>query len=370
VKARLRGLVARLGSVANDDTKHHVTRIVNSRVDIVEDVVRHIDGRITELESRVSSDTQTATEFANSFRRSTDRLRSELASMWAWATAGVEPGLAELITRSGAGDVDADLELGKLIHDQLPGAADRVVGAHEGARLPIGPGTADFINWANGHTGPAAQAGVWVNQAINLFHHDGTVRLGEVNERIVEVPWVMGLATSLEPGSLVLDFGATESTVALSMAALGLDVIAADLRPYAFAHPRIQSVVGPIEQWEGPDRPLDAVTCVSALEHVGLGAYGETATAGDLDRQIVERFFRWLKPGGEIAFTAPYGQWQVDELQRVYDAEHLDALFAGWEITGRAICVQTGTSTWERVEEEPAWSPGEHGVVLLRARRP
>jgi SAM-dependent methyltransferase len=325
---------------------------------------------MTEFESRISSDTQTAAEFANSFRRSTDRLRTELDSMWAWATAGVEPGLADLVARSAGGDHDASTELGKLVHDQLPEAADRVVGAAEGTRLPIGPGTADFLNWATGHTGPAAQAGVWVNQAVNLFHHDGTVRVGEVNERIVEVPWVMGLATSLAPGSLVLDFGATESTVSLSLAALGLDVIAADLRPYPFTHPRIQSLVGPIEQWDGPDRPLDAVMCVSALEHVGLGAYGESETSGDLDRQIVERFARWLKPGGEIAFTAPYGRWQVDELQRVYDADHLDALFAGWEITARAICLQTGADRWERVEQEPEWSTGEHGVVLLRARRP
>lgn len=370
MKARLRAVLARLGSAVNDDTKHHITRTVNERVDIIEHVVRHTDSRMSELESRISSDTQTAAEFANTFRRSTDRLRAELDRMWAFATAGVEPGLADLISRSAAGEHDASIELGKLVHDQLPEAADRVVGAAQGSRLPIGPGTADFLNWSLGHTGPAAQAGVWVNQAINYFHHDGTVRLGDVNERIVELPWVMGLATSLAPGSLVLDFGAMESTVALSLAALGLDVIAADLRPYPFRHPRIRSLVGPIEQWEGPDRPLDAVVCVSALEHVGIGAYGEMATDGDLDREIVERFARWLKPGGEIAFTAPYGRWQVDELQRVYDATHLDALFAGWEVTARAICVQTAPDTWERVEEEPDWSDGKRGVILLRARRP
>jgi len=235
-------------------------------------------------------------------------------------------------------------------------------------QLPIGPGTADFLNWASGHTGPAAQAGLWFNPPVTVFHHDGTVRPGDVNERIVEVPWVMGLATSLAPGSLVLDFGATESTVSLSLASLGLEVIAADLRPYPLAHPGIRSLTGPIEQWEGPDRPLDAVFCVSALEHVGLGAYGEDQTGGDLDRQIVERFASWLKPGGEIAFTAPYGAWSVDELQRVYDAAHLDALFAGWEITAKAICVQTAHDRWERVAYEPDWSDGRRGVVLLRAR--
>lgn len=367
MKARFRALLVRLGIVLGDDTKKHVTVTVNQRVDIVEDLIRAVDARMSELESRVSSDTQTSAEFANTFRRATDRLHGELRAVWGWATAGVEPGLANLLERSAAGDPEADEELGKLIHDQLPGAADRVLGASLGTRLPIGPGTADFLNWATGHTGPAAQAGVWINEAVQLFHHDGTVRPGEVNERIVEVPWVMGLATTLAPGSLVLDFGATESTVSLSLASLGLDVIAADLRPYPFTHPRVRSLIGPIEKWEGPERPLDAVFCVSALEHVGLGAYGETATAGDLDREIVERFARWLKPGGEIAFTAPYGRWSVDELQRVYDAPHLDALFAGWRITARAICVQTAPDRWERVDTEPEWAEGQRAVVLLRA---
>ena len=83
--------------------------------------------------------------------------------------------------------------------------------------------------------------------------------------------------------------------------------------------------------------------------------------------EILQLFARWLKPGGEIAFTAPYGAWSVDELQRVYDRAHLDALFDGWTITARAICVQTAHDRWERVDEEPDWSDGRRGVVLLRA---
>jgi 2-polyprenyl-3-methyl-5-hydroxy-6-metoxy-1,4-benzoquinol methylase len=205
-----------------------------------------------------------------------------------------------------------------------------------------------------------------------VFHHDGHVRPGDVNERIVEIPWCMAVAGALAPGSHVLDFGATESTFSLSLASLGLDVTAADLRPYPLSHPNLKMLVGPIEQWDGPAEPLDAVFCISAIEHVGLGAYDESPTAGDLDRQIVERFGSWLRPGGELVLTAPYGHWSVDELQRVYDAAHLDTLLAGWTIVDRAVCVQTAHDRWERVAGEPptsTWDDGTRGVVLVRATR-
>ena len=352
-----------------DEAAHRVVQ----RMDPVEEAVRQIALRIDELEARVSSDTQTSAEFAATFRRSTDRLRTEVQSRWGFATTGLEPRLADLVGRSAAGDREADIELGKLLHDLLPGAADRVVGAFEGVQLPIGPGTADFLNWASGHTGPAGQAGVWFNPPVTVFHHDGTVRPGDVNERIVEVPWAMGVAANLEPGALVLDFGATESTVSLSLASLGLDVIATDLRPYPLRHPRLRSVTGPIEAWEGPERPLAAVFCISAIEHVGLGAYGEDATDGELDRAIVERFGGWLAPDGELVLTVPYGRWEVTELQRVYDTEHLDALLAGWTVTHRAVCVQTSHDVWERFDGEPdpsTWDDGRRGVCLVRAARP
>jgi len=351
---------------------HHLRPHVDKRA---AELKRELDGlrmRMEQFEARVTADTQTAAEFATTFRRSTDRLTSELHTAWAWL-AGGESHLADLLARASEGDHAAEEELGKLLRELQPGAADRVVGAFEGVDLPIGPGTADFLNWASGHTGPAAQAGVWFNPPVTVFHHDGTVRPGDVNERIVEIPWCMGVAASLEPGSRVLDFGATESTLSLSLASLGLEVTATDLRPYPLSHPRLQVVVGPIEQWTGPEHPLDAVFCVSAIEHVGLGAYEESPTEGELDRQIVEQFGQWLKPGGELVLTAPYGHWAVDDLQRVYDANHLDVLLHGWTVTHRAVCVQTAHDRWERHDSEPpssTWDDGTRGVVLVRATPP
>ena len=46
--------------------------------------------------------------------------------------------------------------------------------------------------------------------------------------------------------------GASESTVALSLASLGYEVTAIDPRPYPFDHPRLRVVVGNVEDWD-PD---------------------------------------------------------------------------------------------------------------------
>lgn len=353
--------------------EHHIGPRIDQRVDRVEDRVSDIQQRLAALEASVAVDVQTASEAAVTARRSTERTAQALDDLLRMLTASDDPSLPALLRRSLDGDPHAEVELARLITRLVPGAADRVAGELVGVQEgEVGPGVAQLLNWAAGHTGPAAQAGAWFNPAVTVLHADGTVRTNEVNERIVEVPYALGAVASLPPGSRVLDFGAAESTLALSLASLGIEVLAADLRHYPFGHPSLEPVVGPIESWEGPAEPLDAVLCVSALEHVGLGAYDEERTEGDLDRRILSRFGTWLRPGGEVVFTAPFGTWAVDDLQRTYDAEHLDALFEGWTILDRRICAQTGPATWEPVgdgTDPPAstWEDGTRGVVLLRA---
>jgi hypothetical protein len=325
--------------------------------------------RLDLFEGRVTADTQTASEFAGAVKRIADGFEDELHAFWEALAGGAAP-LGDLVRRSLAREPEAELALAELLRSLVPGAADRVLGTFVGDEGPIGPGMADLLDWAAGHHGPDGQHQLWFNPPVTLERTWGSVRPNEVNERIVELPWAMATCASLEPGSLVLDFGAAESTLALSLASLGYEVLAADLRPYPLAHPRLKALTGPIEEWEGPSRPLDAVFCISAIEHVGLGAYEESPTEGPLDRAIVERFASWLRPGGQLVPTAPYGRWHVDELQRVYDADHLDGLLEGWKVLGREVCIQTAPNRWERVEGEPAasvWDDGTRGVVLVLA---
>ena len=345
---------------------------VEDRVREARSEVAAVDTRLDRLEGRVTTDTQTTTELTAAWQRAAGRLAADLDLVRGLLLQGTDSRVADLVRRAAAGgDPEADRDLAAFVLAVAPGAADRVVAAHEGVALAaLGSGTADFLNWAGGHEGPAGQAGVWVNHPVTVRHAAGAVEPGDVNERIVEIPYALAAVAALPAGAAVLDFGAAESTLSLSLASLGYDVTAVDLRPYPFAHPNLRTVLEPVESWAGPPRPFDAILSVSTLEHVGLGHYGHDAGGDALDARIVERFAGWLRPGGELVLTAPYGAWSIDELQRTYDAAHLEALLAGWRVLDRVVCVQTAPDRWERCDGEPSpgtWAAGARGVVLLRA---
>jgi hypothetical protein len=297
---------------------------------------------------RITTDAETLVELSLSHERVISKFEERLDAL-----------VQLLVAREGPLRLDEDI-------------VDQVSRTMMGRSLEdLGEGTAELLNWSTGHLGFSAQAGLWFNHPVAVEHQKGAVRLRPVNERIVEVPYALQAAARLAQAGYVMDFGAAESWIALALASLGHEVLALDLHPYPLAHPRVKSIVTPVEDWAGPDRPLDAIFSISTLEHVGLGAYGgPSSMESDLDRRIVERFRSWLVPGGELILTAPYGAWSVDDFQRTYDSKHLDELLTGWVVLDRRVCVQSHPTIWEAVEEEPSggeWDPGVRGVVLLRA---
>jgi 2-polyprenyl-3-methyl-5-hydroxy-6-metoxy-1,4-benzoquinol methylase len=237
----------------------------------------------------------------------------------------------------------------------------------------LSSGCAELLNYAPSHRGFAAQAGLYINHPVWIEHSQGAVTVGAVNERIIEIPYVLAALKEFPRGSCILDFGATESTLALSLASSGYHVIALDLRPYPLPHPRIESVVHRAEEWEGPSRPVDAIISLSTLEHVGLSHYDTARSHPDLDmdRQLIERFRSWLPPDGLLILTAPFGPWRVDDFQRTYDSDHLDALLDGWTVLHRAYGFTADLHCWETLDSPPALDalqgPTPRAVVMLQA---
>lgn len=170
-----------------------------------------------------------------------------------------------------------------------------------------------------------------------------------VVERIVEVPWVFQ-NLGLPARARILDFGCSQSPMALHLASLGYHVVGVDLRPYDFVHPNLRVVQGDFLEGGFGEGEFDAVVAISAIEHTGLAAYGESPR-GQADRRIVMEFRRVLRAGGRLLLTVPYGQRGETSWYRVYDRESLSALLAPFTIAKIDYYASNDRTAWRPVAE-------------------
>ncbi|MEZ5408816.1 MAG: hypothetical protein R2761_12375 [Acidimicrobiales bacterium] len=245
-----------------------------------------------------------------------------------------------------------------------------------GARLDaIDAGAGAFLNYAASHQGPLADAGLWINTPVTVEWQEGGARLGSVNERILEQPFVFAALGDLAPGTRVLDVGGAESTVALSLASLGYRVTVAEPQGYPFRHPNLTVHEGPVGTL-APEAPFDAVVLLSAIEHFGLGHYpgGGDSSAGNetgsgADVAAMHQVARMLGSGGRLVLTTPYGPAAVNDLERTYDREGVMRLLDGWRIHYAAVGRRVDDVTWELEATELIDPPGPGRVVMIVASR-
>ena len=213
----------------------------------------------------------------------------------------------------------------------------------------IDPNTARLLNYASGHTGFAAQASLWFNPPLLVSYEPHKVVLEWVNERIVEVPYAFQALSRVEPEAAVLDVGATESTLCLSLATLGYNVTAIDPRPNPLSHERLRIVVGNIEDWD-PGTTFEAVVCLSTIEHIGTGDYGQEASERRVDLEAMKRMRELMSPGGLLVLTTAVGEAGNDASGRVYDRAGLDKLLEGWEVADLTLVQRRDATTWATID--------------------
>jgi SAM-dependent methyltransferase len=209
---------------------------------------------------------------------------------------------------------------------------------------------ARLLNYASSHEGYAAQANLWFNPSLLVAYEPRRVALRWVNERIVEVPYAFRALSRVQPHAKVLDVGAAESTVCLSLATLGYDVTAVDPRPNPLSHERLRVVVAPIGEWKHEEE-FDAVFCLSTIEHIGLGAYDQETSEQRLDLEAMKRIRELTRPDGVLVLTTAVGQESVGEGGRVYDREGLDELLNGWEVADLTLVQRRDATKWVTIDE-------------------
>jgi hypothetical protein len=146
-----------------------------------------------------------------------------------------------------------------------------------------------------------------------------------VSEQTVEVPLLLRELRS--DVTTILDFGAYESSVPLSLSALGYRVTVLDQRPYPFHHPRLRAVCADLFADAPPlDEQFDLVMSISTIEHLGLGHYAEHSHP-DGDREGVERLWRMVREGGRLIASVPAGRPSEQRGYRIYDEARVRRTF-------------------------------------------
>ncbi|HEV7943565.1 MAG TPA: class I SAM-dependent methyltransferase [Solirubrobacteraceae bacterium] len=226
---------------------------------------------------------------------------------------------------------------------------------------------ANVINYAGGHRGFAAQAGLWFNPPVTIELTEGKAHIANVNERLVELPFAFAALSRLTPPARVLDIGAAESTFSLAAASLGFAVTALDLHPIAYAHPNLNSVASRFEDWDPEPERFDAVCLISTIEHFGLGAYGDASISENADIAALRRVRKLLADDGFLVLTTPYGVREINELERVYDEESFRELLAGWKLVERRVVRRRNPVTWVATDADND-QVAHAGVIMVVAQ--
>lgn len=245
--------------------------------------------------------------------------------------------------------------------------AHRLASLQTGDELAIPSDTAEFLNWAEGHEGPAARAGLWFNAPVPIKYAEDSVDVLLVNERIVEQPYVFGALARLPRPARILDVGGSESTVGLSLAALGHEVHVVDPRGYPLEHPQLRRHALRLDQLPREPR-FDAAVALSSIEHFGLDAYGDHRERVRLDRVAIADIHERLIPGGLLVLTVPCAEAPaVDDFQRIYSIAELREILAAWDVTDLSVAWRHDHRTW--IRGTPDDPQGQVGVALVSARR-
>lgn len=174
------------------------------------------------------------------------------------------------------------------------------------------------------------------------------------HDRHVEHSWVAANVPK-GPGT-GLELGCGNSFLSLIAARRGFRMVAIDLLPvhWFYLHEDLTFVRSDIFDFRADSGSLDLIINCSAIEHVGLGRYGDRYMA-DGDLKAMRLLRTWLRPGGAMIMTIPVGNDSVfAPFHRVYGAQRLPLLLSGLVVEKAEFWTKDEHNRWVQVQAEKA----------------
>ncbi len=221
------------------------------------------------------------------------------------------------------------------------------------------------------HDGLFGKYHLWFNNPLVFQLDHGTPRLAQVNERIIEpVEAVAMLRRFFPDGGKVLDVGSAESMVPFQYATLGYKTTALDMRPYPLQHPNLVAVSGDFFEVNLAGESYDYVSCISTVEHFGIGWYDDPHMGLDADTHGLRKMLDVMKAGGILFLTTPIaGTFSVNDLERTYTPsiirERLESV--GFQIIAFDVYKRSEARVWEKVDASDLGDT--RGVAVITSRK-
>jgi SAM-dependent methyltransferase len=149
--------------------------------------------------------------------------------------------------------------------------------------------------------------------------------------REFETAFAAGHIKRCSPGS-ILDIGSRRTF--LAGVASHYDLLSVDIRPRPAAFLGEKVIVGDASRIPLADESCDLVLSLNAVEHFGLGRYGDQINP-DADSLAFAEWQRILKPGGSLLFSTTIssnGFAVAFNAHRIYDRPTLQAMLRGMRL--------------------------------------